>query len=57
MATKRERPPNFFDEEDEDLDYLIEASINNENNKENNLVGLDDYLNQRPIDLKSSKQK
>lgn len=57
MATKRERPSNFFDEEDEDLDYLIEASIDNENNKENNLVGLDDYLNQRPIDLKPSKQK
>lgn len=57
MATKRERPSNFFDEEDEDLDYLIEASIDNENNKENNLVGLDDYLNQRPLDLKPSKQK
>lgn len=57
MATKRERPSNFFDEEDEDLDYLIEASIDNENNKENNLVGLDDYLNQRPLDFKPSKQK
>jgi hypothetical protein len=56
MATKRERPPNFFDEEDEDLDYLIEASIDNENNKENNLVGLDDYLSQKPTDPKPSKK-
>lgn len=55
MATKRERPPNFFDEEDEDLDYLIEVSIDNENNKENNLVGLDDYLNQKPTDPKPNE--
>ncbi|CEP12140.1 hypothetical protein [Parasitella parasitica] len=56
MATKRERPLDFFDEEEDDLDYLIEASIDNENNKENDIVGLDDYLNQRPSNEDKSGQ-
>ncbi|KAK4510055.1 uncharacterized protein ATC70_006224 [Mucor velutinosus] len=47
MATKRERPIDFFDEDEDDLDYLIEASIENDKNKENNVLGLDEYLNQR----------
>ncbi|EPB93080.1 hypothetical protein HMPREF1544_00154 [Mucor circinelloides 1006PhL] len=53
MATKRERPTDFFnDSEDEDLEYLIEASIENQNDKKNDVVGLDEYLNQ-----KSSNEK
>lgn len=49
MATKRERPVDFFDEEDDDLDYLIEASIENDHHKEHAVVGLDEYLHQRSI--------
>ncbi|KAI8644150.1 hypothetical protein BD408DRAFT_413795 [Parasitella parasitica] len=48
MFTKRERPLDFFDEEEDDLDYLIEASIENSSSKENDIVGLDDYLKQTP---------
>jgi hypothetical protein len=44
--SKRERPSHFFDDE-EDEDYLIEASL--ENDKENDVVGFDEYMNQRPI--------
>lgn len=47
MATKRERPADFFDEDDDDLEYMIEASIENDNIKENDVMGLDEFLNQR----------
>jgi len=58
MATKRERPIDFFDEDEDDLDYLIEASIENDKNKENNVLGLDEYLNQRSTsNLKAGKLK
>lgn len=43
---KRECPPSFFDEEDEDEDYLIEASL--ENDKENDLVSFDTFMTQEP---------
>jgi hypothetical protein len=42
---KRDRPIDFFDEE-EDEDYLIVASI--ENDKENDIVGFDDYMSHKP---------
>ncbi|KAI9486107.1 MAG: P-loop containing nucleoside triphosphate hydrolase protein [Benjaminiella poitrasii] len=43
--SKRERPPNFFEDDDDDLDYLIEASIENDTN---DIVGLDEYIKQKP---------
>ncbi|KAI7903695.1 uncharacterized protein BX663DRAFT_551381 [Cokeromyces recurvatus] len=43
--SKRERSPNFFEEDDDDLDYLIETSI--ENNA-NDIVGLDEFMKQKP---------
>lgn len=43
--SKRERPVHFFDE-DEDEDYLIAASLENE--KENEDVGYDDYMKHKP---------
>ncbi|KAI8084232.1 P-loop containing nucleoside triphosphate hydrolase protein [Gilbertella persicaria] len=42
MATKRDRSPNFFDDED-DLDYMIQASIE----QDTEFVGLDDYINHK----------
>jgi uncharacterized protein YgfB (UPF0149 family) len=53
--SKRDRPPNFFDEEDEDLDFLIEESIDHE--KENEFIGFDDYMNQKPTAPKPGKVK
>jgi U3 small nucleolar ribonucleoprotein component len=44
--SKRDRPTNFFDEEDEDLDYLIQASIDHD--KENEFISFEDYMNQEP---------
>jgi len=56
MATKRERPTDFFnDSEDEDLEYLIEASIENQNDKKNDVVGLDEYINQKSSNEKPCK--
>ncbi|GAA5794914.1 hypothetical protein HPULCUR_000262 [Helicostylum pulchrum] len=46
---KRECPATFFDDEDED-DYLIEASL--ENNKENDLVSFEDFMSQKPTTVK-----
>ncbi|KAI8975765.1 hypothetical protein BDF20DRAFT_914624 [Mycotypha africana] len=42
--SKRERPNDFFAEDDDDFDFLIESSIANDTGKEINMVGLDDYL-------------
>ena len=51
MALKRERPPNFFEEDD--FDYLIQESINQEEEQEK-IVGLDDYLNQKSTEQSKS---
>ncbi|OBZ82340.1 hypothetical protein A0J61_09612, partial [Choanephora cucurbitarum] len=51
MALKRERPPNFFEEDD--FDYLIQESINQEEEQEK-IVGLDDYLNQKSTEQTTS---
>lgn len=54
--SKRDRPSNFF-EEDDDLDYLIEASIEHNAEKENEFIGFDDYMNQKPVAPKPGKIK
>lgn len=39
--SKRERPPNFF-EDDEDEDYLIAESLDID--KENDMIGFEEYM-------------
>lgn len=51
---KRERPATFFDDEEEE-DYLIEASL--ESKKENDLVGFDDFMSQKPTTVKPGNDK
>ncbi|KAI8365555.1 hypothetical protein BD560DRAFT_401862 [Blakeslea trispora] len=51
MAVKRERPPNFFEEDD--VDYMIQESINYENDQDQ-VVGLSDYLNQKSSEQPTS---
>ncbi|KAG2212269.1 hypothetical protein INT47_001628, partial [Mucor saturninus] len=43
--SKRERPPNFFDDE-EDEDYMIAAAL--ENDKENEDIGFEDFMTNKP---------
>lgn len=52
--SKRERPPNFFDDE-EDEDYMIAACL--ENDKENEDIGFDDYMKSKPIIAKTGNDK
>jgi hypothetical protein len=44
--SKRDRPPNFFEDED-DEDYLIAASLENDKEQENDMVGFEEYMNSK----------
>lgn len=51
---KRECPPSFF-EEDDDEDYLIQASIENE--KENDPIGFDEFMSHKPAVVKPGNEQ
>lgn len=48
---KRQHPHDFQEDED-DLDFLINQSI--EHDKENEIIGFDDYMNSKPAATKQS---
>lgn len=52
--SKRERPPNFFDDE-EDEDYMIAAAL--ENDKENEDIGFEDYMTNKTNTKLSTHEK
>lgn len=48
--SKRDRPDDFFFDDEDDMDYMIDASLEHdkEKDKENEIIGLDEYMAHKP---------